>query len=197
MELENELELRRRHHPGLRLGSPEWSEATADPQPAQTDFVGIAIHCARARRRLRRELERPLRPAAGRARRLHGVQRAVRGEVRRPGDRERRRLRGRHEGQAITDPRGSSGFPGFDGMFATNTLGYVAAMQESGIPVTSATSRTRTISTCRFCRATRTRARRPGRRAAHQQQLKDYDTAFENFFDNLGQTGSRARTRCS
>ena len=39
-------------------------------------------------------------------------------------------------GQPITDPFGRPGFPGFDGVFATNTLGYVAQMQEAGVPVT-------------------------------------------------------------
>ena len=41
-------------------------------------------------------------------------------------------------GQPITDPFGHCGFPGFDGMFAKNTLGYVAQMQEAGVPVTYA-----------------------------------------------------------
>src|SRR5262249_13094 len=36
----------------------------------------------------------------------------------------------------ITDQFGQCGFPGFDGMFARNTLGEVAQMQEAGIPVT-------------------------------------------------------------
>ena len=36
----------------------------------------------------------------------------------------------------IADPFGQPGFPGFDGMLAKNTLGYVAQMQESGVPVT-------------------------------------------------------------
>src|SRR5262249_30710174 len=29
-------------------GSPEWNEANTDSQAAQTDFVGIAIHCPQA-----------------------------------------------------------------------------------------------------------------------------------------------------
>ena len=39
-------------------------------------------------------------------------------------------------GSAITDTGGNCGFPGFDGMSAATTLGYVAQMQEAGIPVT-------------------------------------------------------------
>ena len=41
-------------------------------------------------------------------------------------------------GQPIADPFGQPGFPGFDGMFAKNTLGEVAQMQEAGVPVTFA-----------------------------------------------------------
>src|SRR5664279_384722 len=33
-------------------GSPEWTEATANPQQGQTDFVGIAIHCSQSSRSL-------------------------------------------------------------------------------------------------------------------------------------------------
>src|SRR5213076_70215 len=42
------------------------------------------------------------------------------------------------EGQPVTDPFGRCGFPGFDWALANNTLGYVAQMQESGVPVTYA-----------------------------------------------------------
>ncbi|HKH88955.1 MAG TPA: hypothetical protein VKA05_09025 [Acidimicrobiales bacterium] len=36
----------------------------------------------------------------------------------------------------ILDEDGQAGFPGFDGMEANNALGYTAAMQEAGVPVT-------------------------------------------------------------
>ena len=38
-------------------------------------------------------------------------------------------------GNPITDPFGQPGFPGFDSMSAATTLGYVAQMQEAGIPI--------------------------------------------------------------
>src|SRR5438067_3064138 len=41
-------------------------------------------------------------------------------------------------GNTIQDASGHIGFPGFDGMSASVSLGYVAHMQESGIPVTYA-----------------------------------------------------------
>ena len=39
-------------------------------------------------------------------------------------------------GQPITDQFNQPGFPGFDGLFASTTLAYIAQMQEAGIPVT-------------------------------------------------------------
>ncbi len=41
-------------------------------------------------------------------------------------------------GQPVKDTAGNCGFPGFDGMSAANSLGYVAQMHEAGIPVTFA-----------------------------------------------------------
>ena len=38
------------------------------------------------------------------------------------------------DGTPITDQFGQPGFPGFDGLFASTTLSYVAQMQEAGIP---------------------------------------------------------------
>ena len=38
------------------------------------------------------------------------------------------------DGNVIQDANGHAGFPGFDGMEATVSLGYVAQMQEAGIP---------------------------------------------------------------
>jgi hypothetical protein len=42
------------------------------------------------------------------------------------------------DGNVIQDATGHVGFPGFDGMEATVSLSYVAAMQEHGVPVTYA-----------------------------------------------------------
>ena len=93
-------------------------------------------------------------------------------------------------GQPIADPAGNCGFPGFDGMLATNTLGYVAQMQENGVPVTfgyvsdvhdlhTFNSTTNSISST---------AQGPGE-AGHNAQLKAYDDAFAAFFQNLADHG--------
>lgn len=42
------------------------------------------------------------------------------------------------DGNAVTDPKGNVGFPGFGGISAAQTLAYVAAMQEHGVPITYA-----------------------------------------------------------
>jgi hypothetical protein len=42
------------------------------------------------------------------------------------------------DGNVITDSKGNIGFPGFGGISASQALGYVAAMQEHGVPVTIA-----------------------------------------------------------
>ena len=123
--------LRRRARPS---GTRPRRESAAK---AQTDFVGIAVHCAqRVERPVREQPEREARPAARRAGRLHGLQGALRREVRRPGDHRRQPVRERHRRAADHRPAGNCGFPGFDGMLAKNTLGYVAQMQENGVPVT-------------------------------------------------------------
>jgi hypothetical protein len=90
----------------------------------------------------------------------------------------------------VTDAAGNCGFPGFDGMLPKNSLGYVEQMQESGVPVTFAyisdvhdqhTFNAQSDSVT-------SQATGPGE-AAHEQQLKDYDQAFADFFSNLAAHG--------
>src|SRR5262249_14575463 len=82
----------------------------------------------------------------------------------------------------ITDSERRPGFPGFDGMSAANTLGYVATMQEAGVPVTFGY-----ISDAHD-RHPSGGAYGPGE-AGYVQALKDYDTAFAAFFDRLARDG--------
>ena len=147
-------------------GSPEWNEAVADPQQAQTDFVGIAIHCSQAASSVcagnSHAKPDPLPDEPGGYtgfNALYGtkyVDPAITGG---------RRLRERHRGQRRSPTRvGYCGFPGFDGMFAKNTLGYVAQMQENGVPVTYGyISDAHDLHVADARAPTRTRARRPAR----------------------------------
>jgi len=171
--------------------SPEWLEAkasaaapggTAARQLAQTDFVGIAIHCAsgggicagnaNARPDLLPDEPGGYTGFSG----LFGakyVNPAIGGVANLDGD-------------PITDPFGQQGFPGFDGLFASTTLGYVARMQEQGIPVTFGY-----ISDAHDQHgiAGEIHATRGPGEADYVQQLKRYDDAFGKFFARLAAAG--------
>jgi hypothetical protein len=172
-------------------GSPEWNEGVADPQQAQTDFVGIAIHCSQS----------PTSLCAGNSHAkpdllpdepggysgfnaLYGTKYVD------PAVTSGQACVSDTSGHPITDPRGFCGFPGFDGMFASNTLGYVAQMQENGVPVTygyisdAHDLHVPVLATDSYSSS----ATGPGE-LAHNQQLKAYDDAFAAFFTNLKQHG--------
>ncbi len=85
-------------------------------------------------------------------------------------------------GNPITDAASNCGFPGFDGMLAKNSLGYVEQMQENGVPVTYAYISDAHDNHTLF------RASGPGE-ADYEQQLAAYDLAFANFFQNLAAHG--------
>lgn len=175
-------------------GSPEFAEAStaaalpntpanaqAKAQP-QADFVGIAVHCAagggicNGAGGARPDLlpDEPGGYAGFQA--LFGakyVDPAITGGSPAVND---------VNGAPITDPRGNPGFPGFDAMSAANTLGYVAQMQEKGIPVTYAY-----ISDVHDNHAGGG-AYGPGE-AGYVAALKSYDDAFGKFFDRLAADG--------
>src|SRR5690242_6536157 len=98
-------------------GSPEWNEAVADPQQAQTDFVGIAVHCSQS----------PTSVCAGNAHAKpdllpdepggYGGFNALYGsKYVDPAITNGHACVDDTSGDAVTDPRGFCGFPGFDGM---------------------------------------------------------------------------------
>jgi hypothetical protein len=89
-------------------------------------------------------------------------------------------------GNEIHDQNNHVGFPGFDGMTATVSLSWIAQMQEAGIPVTygyvsDAHDGHGTSGNIHFAYA-------PGE-AGYVQQLRDYDLAFQRFFDRLAADG--------
>jgi hypothetical protein len=85
-------------------------------------------------------------------------------------------------GNVIESPTGNVGFPGFDGMEATVSLSYVAAMQEHGIPVTYAY-----ISDLHDAHPNGP-AYGPGQQG-YEQALAAYNTAFGQFFTRLANDG--------
>jgi hypothetical protein len=176
-------------------GSPEWNDAkTSATAPAgsalrnkaQTDYVGIAIHCGagggicagnpKARPDLLPDEPGGYNDFLG----LFGakyVNPAITG-----GNAAVNDLNGR----PIGDQFGQPGFPGFDGLFASTTLAYVAQMQEAGIPVTFGY-----ISDAHDQHgvAGEIHATRGPGEADYVQQLRNYDQAFAKFFDRLAADG--------
>jgi len=154
--------------------SPEAAEAKANPRQAVADFEGIAIHCARssalcASANNGRPDLLPDEPGGyGGFQALFGHKNVAKGIG------------------PITAMDGTAlpGFPGFDEMPANNTLGYVAAMQERGVPVTFAYISDAHAGHGSFP----DRPFGPGE-ADYVAQLKQYDEAFASFFTNLHKHG--------
>lgn len=164
--------------------SPQAQEAKDNPDQASADFVGIGVHCAAGDAAC----------SAGNG----GVADLLPDE---PGGYSGyNALFGNvytapviHPGGPMTDLDGNvikngagyEGFPGFDGMSATVSLSYVAAMQEHGIPITYAY-----ISDAHDDHVNH-RAFGPGE-AGYVAALKSYDDAFGKFFDRLSADGINA-----
>jgi hypothetical protein len=166
-------------------GSPEATEVISTPAQAFADFVGLGIHCAQgsalcsAANHSRPDL---LPDEPGGYSGFNGLFGAkyVNPVIKPSGPMTDL------NGNVIQDASGHVGFPGFDGMEATVTLAWVAQMQEAGVPVTYAY-----ISDAHDGHGTSGNihfAYGPGE-AGYVQQLHDYDTAFQKFFDRLAADG--------
>jgi hypothetical protein len=175
-------------------GSAEWNEAlasnaapagTAARTLAQTDFVGMAIHCSKnggicaGNPKARPDL---LPDEPGGYNGYFGlfgtkyVNPALTGGP----------VMNDLNGQPVTDPFGQNGFPGFDGLFASTTLSYIATMQEKGVPITfgyisDAHDNHGNAGNIHITYG-------PGE-AGYVAQLKAYDQAFQKFFDRLAADG--------
>lgn len=155
-------------------GSPEETEAANNFRQATKDFVGIAIHCAAGDPLCAAGNNKPdvlpdepggyLGYSA-----LYGHKYVV--PVIAPG--------GLNDlfGKPIT------GFPGFGGISAAQTLAYTAVMQESGVPITYSY-----ISDAHDSHSFPFRAFGPGE-AGYVAQLAAYDEAFDKFFTRLANDG--------
>jgi hypothetical protein len=165
--------------------SPEAQEVIANPGQAFADFVGIGVHCAQgsaicaASTHVRPDL---LPDEPGGYSGFNGLFGAkyVNPVIKPSGPMTDL------NGNVIQDATGHIGFPGFDGMEATVSLSWVAQMQEAGIPVTYAY-----ISDAHDGHGNAGNihfAYGPGE-AGYEQQLHDYDLAFQKFFDRLAADG--------
>lgn len=161
--------------------SPEAAEVASNPGQAFADFVGIGIHCAAGD---------SLCSSAnnGRPDLLPDEPGGYSGFMGLFGHKYVAPLVSPSgplmdlNGNVIQDPQGRIGFPGFDGMLATVSLGYVAAMQEHGVPITFAY-----ISDAHDNHPNGP-AFGPGQ-AGYVAQLAAYDDAFNKFFTRLANDG--------
>jgi hypothetical protein len=196
-------------------GSPEWNAAvasnaapsgTAARAKALTDYVGIAIHCANGggicasnatNMANSRPDKLPDEPGGYNGfNALFGAKYVNPAVCAVPGA-SCQTVMGSPAvnstaGDPVTDPFGQPGFPGFDGALAKNTLGYLAQMQEAGIPITwgyisDAHDNHQSSFPAPF-NPSFPRASGPGE-ADYNAQLKAYDDAFAAFFDRLKNDG--------
>ena len=171
--------------------SDQFTEAGSNPHRAQTDFVGIAIHCAQARpskctgNTMAKPDPLPDEPGG-----YLGYQGLFGAAYVDPAITGGNPCVNDTAGNPITDPNGNCGFPGFDGMLAKNTLGYVEQMQTSGVPITYGY-----ISDAHDIHVPNTvtdsyqsHADGPGE-ADFKAQLAAYDDAFNAFFQHLAANG--------
>jgi hypothetical protein len=166
-------------------GSPEAAEVASNPAQAFADFVGVGVHCAQGSSLCSDANHgRPdlLSDEPGGYTGYNGLFGAkyVNPQIHPSGPLTDL------NGNVIQDATGHVGFPGFDGMEATVSLSWVAQMQEAGIPITYAY-----ISDAHDGHGTSGNihfAYGPGE-AGYVQQLKDYDLAFEKFFNRLAADG--------
>jgi len=186
-------------------GSPEWNEAvasnaapsgTAARARALTDFVGFAIHCGvnggicntNSTNVTNSRVDRlPDEPGG-----YSGFKGLFGAKYVNPAINNGNTWVNDTTGHKIQDPFGQDGFPGFDGVPAKVTLGYVAQMQEAGVPVTfgyiSDAHDNHTSAFPAPFNPNFPRASGPGE-ADYVQQLREYDEAFGTFFARLAADG--------
>jgi hypothetical protein len=172
-------------------GSPEWNEAVASPGKAQADFVGIAIHCGQAATsKCAGNANAKPDPLPDEPKGYSGFNGLFGAKYVDPAITGGNACVNDTAGAPIADPAGNCGFPGFDGMLAKNTLGYVAQLQENGVPVTYGyISDAHDVHTADAKANTyRSAAGGPGE-SGFVAQLKAYDDAFAQFFTNLAAHG--------
>jgi hypothetical protein len=188
-------------------GSPEWNEgrdsqiapfATAARAKALTDFVGIAIHCGSGGGICNDSAnskpdQLPDEPGG-----YSGFEGLFGAKYVDPAINDGSVSVDDTNGDPITDPFGQPGFPGFDGMPAKVSLGYVAQMQEAGVPVTfgyisdAHDNHQNAFPAPPDPNGVFPRASGPGE-SDYVQTLHEYDQAFATFFARLQRDGITKR----
>lgn len=161
--------------------SPEAAEVKANPGQAFADFVGIGVHCALGNAlcsSANNGKPDKLPDEPGGYANYMGLfgHKSVAPQISPSGPLTDL------NGNVIQDTTGHVGFPGFDGMSASVSLSYVAAMQEHNVPVTYTY-----ISDAHDAHPSGP-AFGPGQ-AGYVAALKSYNDAFGKFFDRLARDG--------
>ncbi|MGH2496802.1 MAG: hypothetical protein ACRDIV_19030 [Ktedonobacteraceae bacterium] len=161
--------------------SPQAAEVASNPNQAFSDFVGVAVHCAKGNALCSSantgEADKlPDEPGGYTGYNALFGNKYVAPQISPNGPITDL------NGNVIQSPTGNVGFPGFDGMEATVSLSYVAAMQEHGVPVTYAY-----ISDAHDAHPNGP-AYGPGQ-AGYVAALSAYNTAFGQFFTRLAHDG--------
>lgn len=161
--------------------SPQEAEVQSNPAQATADFVGIGVHCAQTSSMCSaanggKPDVLPDEPGG-----YNGYMGLFGHKYVAPQISPNGPLTDLN-GNIVSDGQGHIGFPGFDGMEATVSLSYVAAMQEHGVPVTYAY-----ISDAHDNHPSGP-AFGPGQ-AGYVAALKAYDDAFGTFFTRLAHDG--------
>ena len=160
--------------------SPQAAEAKADPAKAQADYVGLAVHCGRARSLCASGQTDALPDEPGG---YHGYQALFGNAEIRPAVSPSGPITAL-DGTPIADSNGNPGFPGFDSETPNVSLGYAATLLEHGVQVTNIyLSDVHGDHT-----AAHTGDLGPGEQT-YEQQLHDYDLGFARFFARLRHDG--------
>ena len=174
-------------------GSPEAIEAATNSDQATADFIGVAVHCAQGAALCAGSSHAQADALPDEPGGYNGFQalfghKYVAPVIAPPGS-DLRDSSGNMtdlSGQTMTNPdSGTPGFPGFSGISASQSLAYVAAMQEHGVPITYAY-----ISDAHgdHTGGGDHGALGPGEKT-YEDQLKAYDQAFGTFFARLASDG--------
>jgi hypothetical protein len=160
--------------------SPQAAEAASNPTKATADVVGFAVHCAAGSPTCRSGETDALPDEPG------GYQghKALFGNAQiQPVVSPSGPIKAL-DGTTIADESGNPGFPGFDSLTPTNSLGYGATLLEHGVQVADIyVSDVHGDHT-----AADTGDLGPGEQT-YEQQLHDYDTAFGQFLTRLAGDG--------